>query len=100
MAFPAPSTILHSPTTSTLALTTAYTGTWLQVRSPGQLSVSLDDAAIGFTVKMQIGEDGDATTYPMKASGEWWRDFPRGTLVFIDVLAASGTPNASISVGG
>ena len=100
MAFPAPSTKMRGPTTKIQALSVAYLGTWLEIRSPGQLSISLDDVSIGFTVKMQIGEDGDASTYPMKAGGEWWRDFPRGTLVFINILSASGTPNASISVGG
>ena len=100
MAFPAPSTVLHSPTSKILALTTAYTGTWLKIRSPGLISVSLDDAAIGFTVRVQIGEDGDAIPIERGAAGEWWHTYPRGTLLFIDVLAASGTPNASINVGG
>jgi len=100
MAFPAPSTVLHSPTTKIQALTTAYTGTWFRIRSPGQISINLDDAAIGFTVKVQIGEDGGAPPVPVAAGGQWHHTYPRGTLVFLDILAASGTPNASIIVGG
>ena len=100
MAFPAPSTVLHAPTTKIQALSISYLGTWFEIRSPGEISISLDDASIGFTVKIQIGEDGSATTIPIKAGGMWWHTYPRGSLIFVDVLAASGTPNASIVVGG
>ena len=100
MAFPAPSTKMRGPTTYTAALSTAYWGTWLEIHSPGLISVNTDDAAIGCTVKVQIGEDGSAVEIPVPAAGQWWHTYPRGTVIFLTVLSASGTPSAEILIGG
>jgi len=100
MAFPAPSTAMRGPTSYAAALSIAYWGTWLKISSPGEISVNLDDSTIAFTVKVRIGEDGDDATIDVPASGQWYHNFPRGGVVYLNVLSASGTPNAQIVVGG
>ena len=100
MAFPAPTLKLRGPTTYVLALSTAYWGTWLEIHSPGMVSVNTSDVSIGCTVKLRIGEDGSDAIITVQAGEQWWHEFPRGTVIYLNVLSASGTPNAEIVCGG
>ena len=67
MAFPAPATKMRGPTTYVAALSTAYWGTWLEIHSPGMVSVNTSDVAIGCTVKLRIGEDGSDAIITVQA---------------------------------
>jgi len=100
MAFPAPVTELHSPTVETVTLSTAYIGTWYRVVSPGMISINTDDTTIGGVVKVQIGEDGTPGPIPWPANGQWWHEYPKGTVLYFDIKSNSGTPAATINVGG
>ena len=86
------------------ALTTSYLGAsdLYIVRGAGQLSIMLDDASIGFTVKLQpemTGTAKDAVEYVMPAGAEFWRDISNHASWKLDIKAASGTPSAQISHG-
>lgn len=98
----ATATILKAPGRKVQALTTAYLGASAKYIITGakRVSVSLDDAAIGFTVQFYPidGYGEDSTEDIVAAGGMWWEDIDPGQTWSLDIKAASGTPNAQIRV--
>jgi len=81
------------------ALTTSYLGTEFEIRGAASIEVWLDDAAIAFTVRYKTGDtSGDYVERVVGAGGSRYIEGSgsKGQSIFLNVKAASGTPNAHV----
>ena len=91
-------TAINAPRTVETALTTNYLANDYEITGTRKLEIWLDDATLGFTVRLQSVGGAQIERAVTATERYFYLEVPFGSKMWVNVKAASGTPNVQFYI--